>query len=104
MRFPASTENSILEMFSKDEAIRILPPEVVSEPLMEASWEESLNASQRMVVPSSEACCAGLTESTALKVMLMSIASFASISTGDVGPASSTVIAVPIEADAVADA
>ena len=103
-RPPVSTVKSIREMFANDEAIRIFPVEIVSDPLTVAFSDTPSNASQRIVVPSSEAWWAALTESVAVRVMLRSIASFASMSTGAKGPASSTVMAVPIDADAVAEA
>ena len=103
-RLPESTVNSIRDMFSNDEAIRIFPVESVSEPLIRASAEVSLNASQSIVVPSSAAWCAGFTESTALNVMFTSMALFASMSTGEAGPENSIDIAVPIESEAFAEA
>ena len=102
-RPPVSTVKSIREMFANDETMRIFPVEMVSAPLIVAFSDASSNASQRIVVPSSDAWWAALTESVAVSVMLMSIASFASISTEVRGPASSTVMAVPIDADATAE-
>ena len=54
-RPPVSTVKSIREMFAKDDTMRIFPVEMVSEPLIVAFSDAPSNASQRIVVPSSDA-------------------------------------------------